>query len=145
MLPLVLIGAQPPYSRRRVHSRPWRAFGPPRSVGPMIARWVLGVFAPLLVLVGVMGFVAPGRGSTSTAAAYNLFHLAFGVLGLALVLWGDRTAIRAFLVGFGLIDLYQALASSQHWFPESLFRWTHTDDLLHVLIGVGLVVAGALL
>jgi len=112
---------------------------------PVIARWVLGVFAPLLVLVGVMGFVAPGRGSTSTAPAYNVFHLAFGALGLALVVWGDGPASRGFLIGFGLIDLYQALASHQHWFPESLFRWTHTDDLLHVVLGAGLVVAGALL
>jgi hypothetical protein len=97
------------------------------------------------VLIGVLGFVAPGRGSTSTAPAYNGFHLAFGVLGLALSVWGDGTAIRAFLVGFGALDLYQALASSQHWFPESLFRWMPADDVLHLVIGVGLVVAGVVL
>lgn len=111
----------------------------------MIARGVLGVFAVLLVLVGVLGFLAPDKGSSSTAPAYDAFHLAFGVLGLALALWGDRTTARAFLVGFGVIDLYQALASAQHWFPESLFRWTHTDDVLHLALGVALVVAGALL
>ncbi|MGI8984642.1 MAG: hypothetical protein ACR2HM_08955 [Acidimicrobiales bacterium] len=111
----------------------------------MIARWVLGVFALLLVLVGVGGFLTPDRGSASTAPAYNVFHLAFGLLGLALVLGGDRSAIRAFLVGFGVIDLYQALASAQGWFPASQFRWTHTDDVLHVVLGAGLVLAGALL
>jgi hypothetical protein len=111
----------------------------------LTARWVAGVFAGLLVLVGVLGFVAPGRGSTSTAPAYNLFHVAFGVLGLVLAVWGDGTAVRAFLLGFGAIDLYQALASSQGWFPASLFRWTPTDDLLHVVIGAGLVVAGVFL
>ena len=109
----------------------------------MLARWVVGVFAIVLVLIGVQGFVAPGRGSSSTA--YNAFHLAFGVLGLVLVVWGDRTSLRAFLVAFGGIDLYQALASHQHWFPESLFRWTSTDDVLHFVLGVGLVVAGAVL
>ncbi len=112
----------------------------------MIGRWVLGVFAPLLVLVGVLGFLSPNeRGTTSTAPAYNVFHLAFGLIGLAVVIWGDRSAIRAFLVTFGLIDLYQALASHQHWFPESLFRWTRTDDLLHVVLGAVLVIAGVLL
>lgn len=111
----------------------------------MIGRWVLAVFAALLVLIAVLGFLAPGdRGTTSTAPAYNVFHLAFGLLGLALVVWGDPGPIRAFLIGFGVIDLYQALASHQHWFPESLFRWTATDDLLHVVIGVVLVVVGAL-
>ena len=112
----------------------------------MIGRWVLGVFAPLLVLVGVLGFLSPDeRGTTSTAPGYNVFHLAFGVIGLAVVIWGDRSAIRAFLVGFGLIDLYQALASRQHWFPESLFRWTRTDDLLHVVLGAVLIIVGVLL
>ena len=112
----------------------------------MIGRWVLGVFAPLLVLVGVLGFLSPDeRGTTSTAPAYNVFHLAFGLIGLAVVIWGDRSAIRAFLVGFGLIDLYQALASRQHWFPESLFRWTRTDDLLHVVLGAVLIIVGVLL
>lgn len=111
----------------------------------MVNRIVLGVFAPLLLLVGVLGFVLPaGRSSTSGAPAYNVFHLAFGALGLALVVWGDHTAIRTFVVGFGLIDLYQALASHQHWFPESLFRWTHTDDVLHIVIGAALVAVGTL-
>jgi len=111
----------------------------------VLARWIAGAFAGLLILIGVLGFLAPDRGSTSTAPAYNVFHLAFGVLGLALAVWSDEPAIRAFLVGFGAIDLYQALASQQHWFPATLFRWTPTDDLLHLVIGVGLVVAGVLL
>lgn len=112
----------------------------------MIGRWVLGVFAPLLVLVGVLGFLSPGeQGKTSTAPAYNVFHLAFGLLGLVVVVWGDPSATRAFLVGFGLIDIYQALASHYHWFPESLFRWTATDDLLHLVLGVALVIVGVLI
>ena len=58
---------------------------------------------------------------------------------------GDRSAARAFLVGFGLIDLYQALASHQPWVPEALFRWAPTDDLLHLVVGVALIAAGAFL
>ncbi len=112
----------------------------------MINRWVLGVFAPLLLGVAVMGFLASGeRASTSSAPAYNVFHLVFGSLGVALVVWGNPAAIRSFNIGFGLIDLYQALASRLHWFPEALFRWKPADDLLHVVIGVGLVVVGILL
>ena len=112
----------------------------------MVSRWVLGVFAPLLILVGVLGVLNPDAGGrTSTAPAYNVFHLAFGVLGLAVVVWGDPGAIRTFLIGFGLIDLYQALASRLHWFPEASFRWTPTDDLLHLVIGMLLIAAGVLL
>lgn len=64
---------------------------------------------------------------------------------MAFAVLGDRSAARAFLVGFGLIDLYQALASHQHWAPKALFRWTPTDDLLHLVIGVVLIAAGAFL
>ncbi len=107
---------------------------------------VVGGFSVLLVGVGVLGFLPAGeRGSSSNAPAYNVFHLAFGVLGLALAAWGDSTAARVFLVGFGVIDLYQALASRRHWFPEASFRWTPTDDLLHLVIGVLLIVAGVVL
>lgn len=112
----------------------------------MISRLVAGGFSALLVGVGVLGFLSAGeRGSTSNAPAYNVFHLVFGVLGLALAAWGGSSATRAFLIGFGVIDLYQAFASHQHWFPEALFRWTRTDDRLHLVVGVLLIAAGALL
>ena len=99
------------------------------------------VFAPALVGVGVAGFVLPaGKSGTSTAPAYNVFHLAFGGLGLAAST--DRRATRAFLVGFGLVDLYQLVASRRHWFPARQFRWTSVDDLLHLVVGAGLVGVG---
>jgi len=62
-------------------------------------------------------------------AAYDVFHLAFGVAGLAIALWGDHSAARAFLVSFGLIDLY--------WAPALDARglWTPTDELLHLVLG----------
>jgi hypothetical protein len=112
----------------------------------MASRWVLGGFAVLLIAVGALGFQpSDGPMSTSHAPAYNVFHLAFGVAGVAFAVWGDQSAAQAFLVGFGLIDLYQALASHLHWLPEAWFRWTPTDDLLHLVIGVLLIAAGAFL
>ncbi len=44
--------------------------------------------------------------------------------------------------GFGLIDLYQALASYFHLPPEKYFLWTRADDILHILIGAALVIIG---
>lgn len=101
---------------------------------------VLVVFAPILILVGVLGFVLPESASlTSGAPAYNWFHIAFGVLGLLLALTRRESYARAFNLGFGLIDLYQAAASFLGLFPEKHFRWTRADDALHVLIGALLV------
>jgi hypothetical protein len=101
---------------------------------------VLIVFAPALLLVGVLGFVLPESASlTSTAPAYNWFHIASGALGLLLALTRRESYARAFNLGFGLVDLYQAAASFLDLFPETHFRWTRADDALHVLVGALLV------
>ena len=101
---------------------------------------VLIVFAPVLILVGVLGFVLPESASlTSGAPAYNWFHIAFGVFGLLLALTRRETYARAFNLGFGIIDLYQAAASYLDLFPETYFRWTRVDDALHVAVGALLV------
>jgi hypothetical protein len=48
-----------------------------------------------------------------------------------------------FNVGFGLIDLYQALASYAALPPKEYFLWTKVDDILHVIIGLALVIIGS--
>ena len=48
--------------------------------------YVLLVFAPILTLAGILGFlIPPKRSLTSGAPAYNMFHIIFGLIGLALV------------------------------------------------------------
>jgi hypothetical protein len=107
--------------------------------------YVLLIFAPLLILVGILGFLIPQNKSlTSGAPAYNVFHIVFGLIGLAFVLMKDETLIRGFNIGFGAIDLYQAVASFAHIFPEKYFRWTRVDDVLHVVIGLILIAVGTL-
>ena len=103
----------------------------------------LAIFAPILILIGIAGFLIPAEYSlTSGAAPYNVFHLCFGSLGL-IILWSRREALISFFnAGFGLIDLYQALASYLHWPPQQYFLWTGVDDILHILIGVALVMIG---
>ena len=99
----------------------------------------------MLLGVGAAGFAPHAdRTGTSTAPAYNLFHVAFGALGLGAAASHDRRAARAFVVGFGLIDLYQLVASRRQWFPARQFRWTRIDDVLHLLVGAGLVGVGLL-
>lgn len=111
----------------------------------MLNYYVLLIFAPILILVGILGFLIPQNKSlTSGAPAYNIFHIAFGLLGLLLVFLGNDALIRSFNIGFGLIDLYQAAASLAHFFPEKYFRWTRVDDVLHIIVGAILVAVGVL-
>jgi len=104
---------------------------------------ILAIFAPTLALVGLLGFIIPPHKSpTSGAAPYNIFHIVFGVIGAIIVMSNHPSAIKTFNIGFGLIEIYQVLASYFGLFPKRLFKWTPVDDLLHVLIGVSLVLIG---
>jgi len=103
----------------------------------------LMVLGPLLLLTGIAGFVIPESYSLmSGAAPYNLFHIVFGALGLAVVMTNSDRWASAFNLIFGLIDLYQALASVVGLAPIQYFHWTYADDVVHVLLGFALVLIG---
>jgi hypothetical protein len=105
--------------------------------------YVLLVFAPLLIIVGILGFIIPaGKSLTSGAPAYNIFHIVFGIIGCVILFSGNAQYMKFFNIGFGAIDLYQAVASFGHLFPEKQFKWKRADDYLHILIGAGLVAVG---
>jgi len=100
----------------------------------------LAIFAPVLILAGIAGFLMPQQMSlTSGAAPYNIFHIFFGCVGLIFLLRGKAPL---FNLGFGLIDLYQAAASFLNLPPKQYFLWTRVDDVLHIVIGLALVVIG---
>jgi len=104
---------------------------------------VLAVFGPVLILTGIAGFLIPPRlALMSGAPAYNLFHIAFGVLGTALVLAKTATGVAAFNLGFGAADVYQAIAGVAGIFPTRVFRYTRADHVVHVVLGVGLAAVG---
>jgi len=107
-------------------------------------RITLAIFAPLLMLTGIMGFIIPEQYSLmSGARPYNLFHLIFGAIGLFVVTaTKDDLPACVFNLGFGLIDLYQVLASVVGLTPVQYFYWTFADDVAHVLIGFALVIIG---
>jgi hypothetical protein len=109
-------------------------------------QYILIAFAPMLILTGLLGFVVPReKGLMSGEPAYNVFHLVFGIAGLFVAFGAGDGGARAFNVGFGAIDLYQAAASFGGWFPATLFKWKRADDVLHIVIGAFLVAAGAFL
>ena len=95
------------------------------------------------MLTGIAGFVIPERYSLmSGAAPYNLFHIIFGAIGIWLVMANSDLWASVFNLVFGLIDLYQALASAIGLAPIQYFHWTYADDVVHVLLGFALVLIG---
>jgi hypothetical protein len=110
-------------------------------------RWnarLLGVFGPILILTGLGGFVIPPRlALMSGAAPYNLFHIAFGVLGTGLVLARRARGVALFNLLFGLGDLYQAAAGLVGFFPAAIFLYRPGDHVAHVVLGLLLAIVGA--
>jgi hypothetical protein len=102
-------------------------------------RKLAGGFGAILIVTGLLG-LAHGPSPMSSATPYDVFHVAFGALGLYCSLKPGRA--KAFNVGFGAIDLYQAVAQQFAWFPQDYFVWKPADQLLHVVIGGLLVFLG---
>ncbi|HEY6802369.1 MAG TPA: hypothetical protein VI306_02215 [Pyrinomonadaceae bacterium] len=97
----------------------------------------------MLILTGIAGFLVPPQASlTSGAAPYNIFHIIAGAVGLALVFANKPNWPSYFNFSFGLIDIYQAIASYLSLPPKQIFLWTSVDDILHVVLGVGLALIG---
>jgi hypothetical protein len=110
--------------------------------GPKLNRAVLSIL-PLLILTGIVGFLIPEQYTlTSGAAPYNMFHIVSGAIGLFIVSTGEARFPVFFNIGFGLFDLYQAVASFFGLSPIQYFHWTSVDDLLHVTLGVALILIG---
>jgi len=104
---------------------------------------VLAVFAPLLILTGIGGLTLPASASPmSNAVPYDIFHICFGALGVVLVLTKQPKAIAGFNLGFGLIDLWQAVAGVTGLPPNDLFKLRTADHAAHVAIGALLVAVG---
>ena len=105
--------------------------------------WLTGLFGPVLILTGVAGLLLPARLSLmSNAVPYDLFHIAFGLLGVALVAARSARGAALFNLGFGAIDLYQALAGLTGVFPAGVFHLKPADHAVHVVLGLLLVIFG---
>ena len=106
---------------------------------------LLTAFAPILIIAGVLGFITPpSMALMSGAAPYNLFHIFFGLVGIGLLVTKRLPLARAFNIGFGAVDLYQAVASFAGLFPTALFAYKRADDVLHIVLGLLLVGVGVL-
>src|SRR6476620_8608314 len=74
----------------------------------------------------------------------DLQHISLGVRSywsVGLLLKNEQAA-AGFNLTFGLIDLYQALASVINLPPRQYFLCTRVDDVVHVVIGLALLAVG---
>jgi hypothetical protein len=68
-----------------------------------MAKTIATILGVLFILVGIVGFVAPGVGGFHLSAAHNLIHLVSGAASLYFGLKGTLAGARLFCIVFGAV------------------------------------------
>ena len=122
----------------------------------MAATW-LGI---VLLVVGVVGFLAPGLLGAHLGVVHNVVHLVSGAIALAFGVKGTRAGARAFCLAFGAVyTLLGVLGFAMgrpghsdvgHRGSDDLlwpampgqFELGTVDHVIHVVVGLAFVAAG---
>jgi len=100
--------------------------------------------AAVLIALILLGVAVRGFAGQSQSAAYDAFHLIFGLLGLAAAVVASGRAAPLFNLIFGLLDGYQAIAQVLGLFPAGLFNLTTVDTLQHIVVALVLVTSSVI-
>jgi hypothetical protein len=68
-----------------------------------MAKTIATILGVVFLLVGVLGFVAPGLGGFHLSLAHNLVHIISGAVALYLGLKGTLASARLFCIIFGVV------------------------------------------
>ena len=130
-----------------------------------MAKTICTILGALFILLGLLGFAAPGLGGFHLSLPHNLIHLISGAVALYLGLKGTLAGARLFCIVFGIVYLllgaagYLAGADRQHTvagvthtgtdsnllqvLPGSL-ELASMDHGLHILLGIIFLIGGFL-
>lgn len=102
------------------------------------------------LLVGVIGFIAPGILGMHLTLAHNIVHLVTGAVSLWLGLKGTPGAAKSFCIVFGLVYLLLGVAGFAAGtgddkmltlIPDQLM-FGRMDHIVHVLLGAIYLIGG---
>lgn len=127
-----------------------------------MAKTVATILGVAFLLVGIVGFVAPGVGGFHLSLAHNLIHLVSGALSLYFGLAGTLSSARLFCIVFGAVygllgvagfllgspgtPSMPGMAADSRLFtviPGTLELGT-SDHAFHIVLGIVFLLAGFL-
>ena len=127
-----------------------------------MAKRIATILGIVFLLVGVLGFVAPGVGGFHLSTAHNLIHIISGAASLYFGLAGTLSGARLFCLVFGAVygllgiagfllggpgtPSMPGMAADSRLFkvlPGTLELGT-SDHTFHILLGIVYIVAGLL-
>jgi hypothetical protein len=130
-----------------------------------MAKTICTILGALFILLGLLGFAAPGLGGFHLSLPHNLIHLVSGALALYFGLKGTLAGARLFCIVFGIVYLllgvagYLAGTNTQHTIPglthsgtdsnllqviPSSLELASIDHGLHILLGLIFLIGGFL-
>ena len=114
-----------------------------------MAKTIATIMGVLFLLVGLLGFAAPGLLGMHLSTAHNVVHLVSGALALYFGTKGTYDSARAFCIIFGivygLLGLIGFVAGGTDYeftlIPSQLVLGK-MDHIVHVILGILFIVAG---
>ena len=93
-----------------------------------MAKTIATLLGVVFILVGLVGFAAPGLMGAHLDPVHNVIHLVSGAIALYLGLRGSLSAAKMFCLVFGVVYLLLGIVG--------FFAGTDGDRMLHVIPGV---------
>ena len=113
-----------------------------------MAKTVCKILGVVLVLVGLIGFVAPTMLGAHLTTAHNAVHIVSGAIALYFGFAGTLSAAKAFCLVFGVVYLAlgilgMALGTGEDrtWMVGPL-HFGQADHGIHILLGVIFLAGG---
>ena len=125
-----------------------------------MAKTVATLLGAAFILVGIVGFIAPGLMGFHLSVAHNLIHLVSGAISLYLGMAGTLAAARLFCIVFGIVygllgvagfllgrpatPQMAGMPSDSRLFSviPGVLELGTSDHSLHILLGIVFLVAG---
>jgi hypothetical protein len=113
-----------------------------------MAKTVCKILGVVLLLVGVVGFAAPGLLGAHLNMAHNVVHIVSGAIALYFGFAGTLSAAKTFCLVFGVVYLALGIlgfvlgtGAEKMWEVGPLHLGT-SDHGIHVLLGVVFLAGG---
>jgi hypothetical protein len=118
-----------------------------------MAKTIATILGVVFILVGIVGFFAPGLMGTHLSTTHNLVHIISGAIALYFGLAGSLGAAKTFDIVFGIV--YALLGICGFLLgtgPDRMFEALGSiglhlgtmDHVVHILLGVVFLIGGFL-
>ncbi|HJR08357.1 MAG TPA: DUF4383 domain-containing protein [Pyrinomonadaceae bacterium] len=116
-----------------------------------MAKRICTILGIVFLLVGILGFVAPGLLGAHLNTPHNLVHIISGALALYLGLAGSLSAARLFCLIFGLVYLLLGIVGflmgsgpDRMFDVAGILHLGTMDHIIHILLGIIFLIGGLL-